>query len=247
MKTRTKLIIKANLNNEQQTIEFVGADLKNTVKSLKTKIIEKLNNILNIQNKLNKYNLRVMDVQLYIKGISLIPEDKQLIEFPIFQNESQIQCLVVYNKLEDIQIDSIKVPTLTKEGYKTSPDISILRKMTQNELKMVKNFKIYNEYGSIEFMDPVDLNGVNLDTFCEIEKNSLTIEDNLILENKQLSGTKLCTIAKCLNIHGNEGGIFNLTQKDVQRAKETIESFNGTFMYFNKENGDLVFKYTNQL
>jgi len=41
--------------------------------------------------------------------------------------------------------------------------------MKRNELKSVHNFKIWNRYGSIEYPEPTDLIGVNIDDLVFIE------------------------------------------------------------------------------
>jgi len=45
--------------------------------------------------------------------------------------------------------------------------------MTYEELKAVENFKIWNQYGSIEFIGKVDL------TYCNLAKN-VDIQSNFI-------------------------------------------------------------------
>ena len=65
------------------------------------------------------------------------------------------------------------VPILTKEGYKCSPSIMELTRKTASELRNVENFKIFNKYGEVEFKEPDNLLGLNLD-------NQVTIENNLI-------------------------------------------------------------------
>lgn len=47
-------------------------------------------------------------------------------------------------------------------GIKTKPDINALSQMTENELSKIKDFTLENDYGKIEYVEPVDLRHVNL-------------------------------------------------------------------------------------
>lgn len=66
-------------------------------------------------------------------------------------------------------------PILTKEFYFTEPPIETLRQMTFEELKRVKNFKVQNKYGCIEWIGFTDLTEVNLDTTVHIKHNSAEV------------------------------------------------------------------------
>ena len=72
-----------------------------------------------------------------------------------------------------------KIPKLTKKGYKCSPDITQLCRMTCNELKNVKYFRIYNKFGEVSFNEPLNLYGVNLDDEVNIEQNLIDTGDKL--------------------------------------------------------------------
>ncbi len=54
------------------------------------------------------------------------------------------------------------LPKPPKEGLMTSPDYYDLIRMSLKQLKSVRDFKIYNEYGSIEFEGETDLTEVDL-------------------------------------------------------------------------------------
>ena len=48
--------------------------------------------------------------------------------------------------------------------------MKILEYLPENELKQITFFKIYNEYGTITFLDPTDLTYVNFDKDVSIEE-----------------------------------------------------------------------------
>ena len=75
-------------------------------------------------------------------------------------------------KINDDELAPIDlVPKLTKEGYKCSPSIMELSRKTAYELRNVENFRIFNKYGEVQFKEPVNLLGLNLDNQVIIEKN----------------------------------------------------------------------------
>ncbi len=55
-----------------------------------------------------------------------------------------------------------KLPVAPKPDYNISPSMGELCRMSLEELENVENFKISNEFGSIEFQEAVDLTNVNL-------------------------------------------------------------------------------------
>jgi hypothetical protein len=63
-------------------------------------------------------------------------------------------------------------PILTNRAYTVTPDITA---MSIEELKAVSGFSMSNQYGSVEWLEPVDLTNVNLDKVVMIEKCSVEI------------------------------------------------------------------------
>lgn len=77
-----------------------------------------------------------------------------------------------------------RCPILTKRGYHCSPSIDTLQKYTEEELKKVDHFSIWvDQIGMIEWEEPVDLCGLDLDKLIIIEKEngSSVIEVSFIL------------------------------------------------------------------
>ena len=54
-----------------------------------------------------------------------------------------------------------------------------MSRKTAKELRKVSGFKIYNKYGEVEFKEPVNLLGLNLDNQIVIEKNLIDTGDKL--------------------------------------------------------------------
>lgn len=66
-----------------------------------------------------------------------------------------------------------RCPILTKQGYHCSPSIDTLQKYSEEELKKVDHFSIWvDRIGMIEWEEPVDLCGLDLDKLIIIEKEN---------------------------------------------------------------------------
>lgn len=79
--------------------------------------------------------------------------------------------------------DSGVFPRLTREGYYTVPSIGDLQQMSEEQLKAVDNFVIgAHSYGSIRFLQPIDVRGLNLD--------DLVVFDTCTIEVYPKTGTK---------------------------------------------------------
>ena len=115
------------------------------------------------------------------------------------------------------------VPILTKEGYKCIPSIMELSRKTENELKNVENFKIFNKYGEVVFKEPINLIGLNLD-------NQVTIEKDLIDTGDKLN---YWSIFKLYNIKVKENGI--------SRHKDELKKCGGEFLSY--KNNELIWEY----
>jgi len=63
---------------------------------------------------------------------------------------------------ENAQAPFDAVPKAPKPGYKVTPNMVALARMSLKELEEVNNFKVENEHGSVEWPGKTDLTGVDL-------------------------------------------------------------------------------------
>jgi nuclear pore complex protein Nup98-Nup96 len=70
------------------------------------------------------------------------------------------------------------IPVLTKPGYHTKPSYPLICRMTVNQLKSIEGFQIYNDYGLMKFLHPVDLRGLNLDQIVTIEPQKASLYEH---------------------------------------------------------------------
>ena len=115
------------------------------------------------------------------------------------------------------------LPKLDKPGYNCIPSISQLQNKTLEELKNVKDFIIYNKYGQVEFKEPINLIGVNLNEEIDIEKDMIETGD-------KLDYWSIFTLNEFI---ADENTISNLIEK--------ININNGKFISF--KNKKLVWEY----
>ena len=71
-----------------------------------------------------------------------------------------------------------RIPKPPKTGYMTEPAMVDLYRMSLQELGQVENFKISNEFGSVQFLDKVDLTDVDLADVVTIVLRSAEVYDD---------------------------------------------------------------------
>ena len=112
---------------------------------------------------------------------------------------------------------------MDKQGYECIPSISELKNKTSEELKKINNFKIYNKYGEVEFKEPINLIGVNLNDEVIIEKNMIDTKDKL----------NYWSVFKLYEFEGDEGNISIFIK--------FLNENNGKFISY--KNKELIWEY----
>lgn len=93
------------------------------------------------------------------------------------------------------------IPKPPKAGYKISPDIITLSRMTLEEIQNVENFTIENQFGKIVFLGKTDLTGVDLEKLVTIVHRNAEVYDDNDPEIKKIKpkvGEKLNKPAKII-------------------------------------------------
>jgi hypothetical protein len=134
--------------------------------------------------------------------------------------------LIKKKKIAPIEL----IPKLSKNGYHTFPEYIYLCRMSEYELSNIENFKIYNEYGEIQFSEKINLLGANLDNDYIIEKNQIEIKRNLNVK------------IKCILYHLK---FENYDENIMKQFKEKIKEKNGEFISYEPLNGRLEWNYVN--
>ena len=213
------IIIDFNLpeNNIHEEIYLNEVDQLIKVKTLKEEIIQEINKFL--QNR-NYFNYSINKINLLTLTQFLLDKET-LINYHLRSNNYKIHALIKYSKKNIIPQNLL--PKLDKTGYNCIPSISELQNKTLEELKSIKDFKIYNKYGQVEFKEPINLIGVNLNEEIDIEKDMIETGD-------KLDYWSIFTLNEFI---ADENTISNLIEK--------ININNGKFISF--KNKKLVWEY----
>ena len=240
------LIIKYRLPDSDSSgnmnilkIENVNTLIK--ISTLRNEIKSRISNELKLKELNDRYSIE--KISLMVPGEFLM-DTKSIQDYDLVNNDFTIQAFITYSSSiskKDKKINAINnnknnrkikdndivpfdlVPKLTKEGYKCSPSILELSRKTANELRNVSGFKIYNKYGEVEFKEPVNLLGLNLD-------NQITIEKNLIDTGDKLDYWSLFKLYDC-----------KIEENGLNKYKVKIAKCGGNFVEY--KNNEIVWEY----
>jgi len=137
--------------------------------------------------------------------------------------------------------DESLIPNLRKPGYYTKPDYKSFYRMTEEELKKVKNFTIGNEFGRIIFDNETDVSGVDFNDIVEIKQSEVIVYPDE--ENKPNIGEKLnkpCTIY-LENCFPKKPDPQN-KDKFLKRLKVALEKQDAEFVSYDSVTGEWVFR-----
>jgi len=215
------LIIEYNLpegDYNHQKLYLYDINLLMKVKSLKEEIISQINNDNNtFLNNTYPNNYSILKISLLVPTGFLKDED-YLINYHLRSNNYTIQAIISY-----IKNNNNLAPKLDKQGYKCVPSISELKNKTFEELKNINNFKIHNKYGEVEFKEPINLIGVNLNDEVIIEKNMIETKDKL----------NYWSVFKLYDFEGDESNISNFIK--------LLNENDGKFISY--KNKELIWEY----
>ena len=224
-------------------IENVNELIK--IQTLRNEIKSRISNELKLKELDNIYSIQ--KISLMVPGQFLM-DTKTLQDYDLLNFDYTIQAFITYSskskkdqkkskginnnktqiKIKENEIVPFDlVPKLTKEGYKCSPSILELSRKTANELRNVSGFKIYNKYGEVEFREPVNLLGLNLDNQITIEKNLIDTGDKLNYWSK----------FKLYNLKVEENGL--------NKYKIDLEKSGGNFLEY--KNNEIVWEYKKEI
>ena len=135
---------------------------------------------------------------------------------------------------------SVDYPKPPKDGYRTEPAFDDILRMTEEELKMVNDFAIMNEHGSIQWLAAVDLTGVDLARDVTIEQRQFEVYQG---ETPPL-GQKLnsCAIVRLNHVPPSEG--MSVGDKE-QRLRRLCQKRGHEFLAYHPEKFYWEFKLLN--
>ena len=242
------IIIKYNLPDEDDGKRMHKIILENInkyvkIESLREEISHRVNNELRKQNLHKKYSIE--RISLSVADEFLI-NNKTLANYNLNEKDYTIQAFITYYsantenkeesnvKKEKKQVNNENelipndlIPKLTRKGYKCIPSIKELSKKTAEELKKMENFRIFNEFGEVEFKEPINLLGLDLDEQVTIEKNLIDTGDKLNYKS----------VFKLFN--------FKIGENGLNKYKVNLKELGGNFLSYN--NNELVWEYNGNI
>ena len=238
---------KINDNNNNETNKFYKNDNQNEILGRNNELYEKNilemdklinasltvnNNSENIKEKNEKVN-NIQNIEEVIvsnlpkkeeKNLSKKNQENIIVEkFESYSAISNNNCKENNNNKEKELAPLELVPKLTKEGYKCNPSLVELGRKTKEELTKIEGFKISNKYGEVEFKEPVNLLGVDLDDQINIEQNLIDTGDKLDYRS----------IFKLYN--------FKVKENELDKYKTNLEKEGGNFVGY--KNNEIVWEY----
>lgn len=171
------------------------------------------------------------------------PTSEELVQKPTPRRGHREQHVVSEDESEDESEKESSpvpsyVPTLTKKGYSTNPSFEIIRKLPSSELTRVKNFQIYNEYGSILWLGETNILGLNLDSLVNIEHRFVEVYPNHEEKPQRGKGLNKTAIITLNNIRPKKD-----SRKDfAQYLKDLCKKNDSTFVEYNEEDHQWTFQ-----
>ena len=134
-----------------------------------------------------------------------------------------------------------KLPILTNSEYTIKPTLKDVSRMTVEELEHVENFSISNKNGKIEFVEPIDLTGVNLDQIVNIIPGKVELYKNnnisfLPQPGKGLNKKAIIHIYNCLE--DNDKNV----ELSLAYQQEKTREVNGVFKSFDPNKKEYVYQ-----
>lgn len=105
-----------------------------------------------------KAGMKTLDLLSSIQDFSY---DKEVLKFELENFTSKLK----KEKQEEIKSLRSSPIIINDIDFETRPNASVLKNMTDEELSHVEGFSVFNKFGRIDFLRPVDLRG------CDLQKN----------------------------------------------------------------------------
>ena len=125
------------------------------------------------------------------------------------------------------------LPKDPKAGYQTYPSMLEIKRMTLEQLENVKGFRIWTEFGEIEFLDKVDLTGVDLKEIITIDERGAEVYVDGVHDKPEVGkGLNVKSLITLNNIRPRKNQTASAKEEKLKRCLESKEgaqhiSYNG--------------------
>ena len=137
--------------------------------------------------------------------------------------------------------NSTAAPVLTRAGYFTCPDISVLQKYSSKELSKVRQFTVFRpNFGKIEWIGETDVRNLDLDHIVKIEKKEVFVYEDVtpVAEGEELNKPAVVTLH---NVFPKEGSTEKKKAEFYRKLQDFCESNEADFISYDRNTGDWVF------
>lgn len=237
------LVVRSAQKKRREVVRNNSSSYASKLKLIASPTILRLNNGLKIDK------TRRLTTGKQIRQLNIEKESKETDEIPL-PPQKLLFAVSTTNKSESVKPENGLAPKLSaglvQKGYRTKPDIGVLKNKSNQELEAVEDFEIIRvNYGSVKFIGKTDLKGLIISEDM-IEINEDSVELYKTEEATPAVGTKLnkpaeITIQNVVIPIGFHGGVVEFTKflKEVYTPKmdATFLSFNVTDLHSAEKKG----------
>ena len=122
---------------------------------------------------------------------------------------------------------------LPKVGeFKISPSLDRLKGYTHEQLKRVERFRVWNQYGEVEFLDPVSVLGLDLRVGVSISQDNIEVNDGELEEKRMMMTFR--------DFGGYSGLKHDDRDKLTRKMRRWMDKYEMREIRHDKDSGDLV-------
>jgi hypothetical protein len=134
-------------------------------------------------------------------------------------------------------------PVLTKMGYFTSPDLSVLHSMSPDELASIFRFTVFRPHiGSIEWEGNTDIRDLNLDDIVEIEPKMVAVYDDDDRKPPVGRGLNKPAIVTLCDIFPSENASADKKLRFEERLRKDCQKRGAEFLDYSPATGEWTFR-----
>ena len=244
--------------DDHEEMLMVNIDKHRTIKELIEISAEKLENI-----SADKSLIRIVHQSRILNESNTIEESEiengMKLDMLIQENASDIGSHI--GKTSDFQdvslsrgtslsqnqyVEREKLPVSNRPGYKLTPDIIEMARMSEYQLQNVKDLTIENEFGQVRWVDRTDARGINFDQLVEIVQFAASVYPEEIekvgLKPEVGKGLNKPAIISLYNIYQPTKDKKTPAQfeNNLRKRAESLESC--TFLSYSRDSGILMFR-----
>ena len=186
-------------------------------------------------------------------GSKIIEREKESLDYGIASPKNSSAYPHSYSVTNDDYDTSVNseystklAPILLRPGYITTPNLSVLQKMTSKELSKVNNFSVSRpNIGKIVWEGETDVRGLDLDSIITIEKRGVEVYDNeesILLKPDVGYGLNKTALIYLKNIFPPENSSSEKVEQFPEKLKKICLKSGSEFIDYDNNIGEWIFR-----